>query len=101
MGYLVALGWKRHREDELGLTAARLRGYSTSPMAELLVFVDDDNLPAPDFLEQATAISAQFSVLGVFGMGPSEPQFEVLGPLKLRSQLNLLALRNRTVGALD
>ena len=84
---------KHIREDELGLTAARLRGIQESN-GKLLVFVDDDNLLAPDFLEQATAISAQFPVLGVFGAGILEPEFEVQPPLKLRSRLNLLALRS-------
>jgi glycosyltransferase involved in cell wall biosynthesis len=47
----------RHiREDELGLTAARLRGIQESS-GSLLVFVDDDNVLAPDFLDQAKAIS--------------------------------------------
>jgi glycosyltransferase involved in cell wall biosynthesis len=84
----------RHiREDDIGLTPARLRGIHESN-GKLLVFVDDDNVLAPDFLRQATAISAQFSVLGVFGAGILEPEFEVQPPLKLRSRLNLLALRN-------
>jgi glycosyltransferase involved in cell wall biosynthesis len=84
---------KHIREDELGLTAARLRGIQESS-GKLLVFVDDDNLLDPDFLEQATAISARFSVLGVFGAGILEPEFEVHPPLALRSHLDLLALRN-------
>src|SRR6516164_4811858 len=47
---------RRHiREDELGLTAGRLRGIQESS-GKLLVFVDDDNLLAPNFLEQAKAI---------------------------------------------
>jgi glycosyltransferase involved in cell wall biosynthesis len=38
----------RHiREDELGLTQARLRG-SSEAVAELLLFVDDDNVLDPD-----------------------------------------------------
>jgi glycosyltransferase involved in cell wall biosynthesis len=84
---------KHIREDELGLTAARLRGIQESS-GKLLVFVDDDNLLAPDFLEQATAISARFSVLGVFGAGILESEFEVHPPPALRPHLDLLALRN-------
>jgi len=91
------ISWHAHgkhiREDELGLTVARLRGIQESS-GKLLVFVDDDNLLAPDFLEQATAISARFSVLGVFGAGILEPEFEVDPPPALRSHLDLLALRN-------
>lgn len=84
---------KHLRVDELGLTAARLRGIREST-GKLLVFVDDDNLLAPDFLEKATAISAQFPILGAFGAGILEPEFEVQPPLKLRSLFDLLALRN-------
>jgi glycosyltransferase involved in cell wall biosynthesis len=84
----------RHiREEELGLTAARLRGIRESS-GGLLVFVDDDNLLAPDFLERATAISAQFPVLGVFGPGILEPEFEVQPPMEFRPYLDLLALRS-------
>src|SRR5258706_13145188 len=40
----------RHvREDELGLTAARLRGIAES-MGNVLVFIDDDNLLEEDYL---------------------------------------------------
>jgi glycosyltransferase involved in cell wall biosynthesis len=84
----------RHiRVDDLGLTPARLHGIQESS-GELLVFVDDDNLLVPDFLERATAISAQFPVLGVFGPGILEPDFEVQPPPQLRPYLNLLALRS-------
>jgi glycosyltransferase involved in cell wall biosynthesis len=55
----VDLGWHPYarvvREEQLGLTAARLRGIKESTAA-LLVFVDDDNVLAADFLEQAIAI---------------------------------------------
>ncbi len=84
----------RHiREDELGLTPARLRGIQESS-GELLIFVDDDNLLAPDFLDQAGAISAQCPVLGVFGAGILKPEFEVQPAVKLRPHLHLLALRS-------
>jgi glycosyltransferase involved in cell wall biosynthesis len=92
----VDISWHsrgRHiREDELGLTAARLRGIQESS-GELLVFVDDDNLLAPDFLVQATVISARCPDLGAFGAGTLEPEFEVQPPAKLRPRLGLLALR--------
>jgi glycosyltransferase involved in cell wall biosynthesis len=92
----VDISWHsrgRHiREDELGLTAARMRGIQESN-GELLVFVDDDNLLAPDFLVQATAISARYPDLGVFGAGILEPEFEIPPPAELRPHLGLLALR--------
>src|SRR6516164_8039420 len=83
----------RHiREPELGLTPARLCGIRESS-GELLVFVDDDNLLAQDFLQHAAAISAQFPVLGAFGSGILEPEFEVQPPPELHSKFHLLALR--------
>lgn len=82
----------RHvREDELGLTAARLRGISESS-GDLLIFVDDDNLLASDFLERARAISMRRPYLGVFGAGNLEPEFEVQPPAELRPRLHMLAL---------
>jgi glycosyltransferase involved in cell wall biosynthesis len=84
----------RHiREVKLGLTHARLRGIEESS-GELLIFVDDDNLLAKDFLQRAATISAQFPVLGAFGSGKLEPEFEVQPPPELRSNFNLLALRS-------
>jgi glycosyltransferase involved in cell wall biosynthesis len=92
----VDISWHsrgRHiREDELGLTAARLRGIQEAG-GELLVFVDDDNLLAPDYLAQATAISVRCPDLGAFGAGILEPEFEVQPPAKLRPRLGMLALR--------
>lgn len=83
----------RHvREDELGLTSARLRGIKESS-GNLLVFVDDDNLLAPDYLEQAETIVAQHPHLGVFGAGILEPEFELPPPAELLPRLDLLALR--------
>src|SRR5258708_39359270 len=59
----------RHvREDELGLTPARLRGIRESS-GELLLFADDDNVLAPDYLDRAVAIAKRYTYLGVFGAG--------------------------------
>ena len=93
----VDISWHsrgRHiREDKLGLTSARLRGIQESG-GELLVFVDDDNVLAPDFLVRCMAISVQRPYVGVFGAGLLEPEFEVQPPAKLRPHLNHLALRS-------
>jgi glycosyltransferase involved in cell wall biosynthesis len=84
----------RHiREDELGLTPARLRGVAEAH-GELLVFVDDDNLLARNFLEQVQATVARNSHLGVFGAGILEPEFEVSPAPELGPFLGLLALRS-------
>ena len=93
----VDISWHsrgRHiRQDELGLTAARLRGIQEAG-GELLVFVDDDNLLAPDYLAHATAISARCPDLGTFGAGILEPEFEVQPLVELHPRLGLLALRH-------
>jgi glycosyltransferase involved in cell wall biosynthesis len=80
------------RENELGLTPARLRGIRESS-GELLVFVDDDNILASDFLETALSTCARYPDLGVFGAGTLEPAFEVSPPAELVPHLPRLALR--------
>jgi glycosyltransferase involved in cell wall biosynthesis len=95
----VDISWHprgRHiRENELGLTAARLRGLQKAS-GELLVFVDDDNLLTPDYLGQARTISARRPDLVVFGAGILEPEFEVQPPLELHPHLGLLAVRRES-----
>lgn len=61
-------------EPTVGLTAARLRGINDS-VSELLVFVDDDNVLAPDFLALAIQISERFPFLGAWG-GQVIPEYE-------------------------
>src|SRR5438477_5088662 len=72
------LSWhSRHahvREDELGLTPARLRG-TAEASGELLAFVDDDNILAPDYLERAFALVGAYPYLGVVGAGVLAPEF--------------------------
>ncbi len=80
------------RENQLGLTQARLRGIQDSS-GQLLVFVDDDNVLAPHFLEEAVRIADRYPHLGAFGAGILEPEFEVPPPAKLSPALPLLALR--------
>jgi glycosyltransferase involved in cell wall biosynthesis len=76
---LFDLAWHsggRHvREDELGLTPARLRGIAEAK-GDLLVFVDDDNVLAPDYLKQAIAIGAASPWLGAWGGGRIAAEFE-------------------------
>ncbi|MBR8832767.1 MAG: glycosyltransferase [Stigonema ocellatum SAG 48.90 = DSM 106950] len=66
----IDLSWHpnaRHiREEQLGLTPARLRGIKEA-VGEILVFVDDDNVLDPDYLEVALRISKDFSIIGAWG----------------------------------
>jgi glycosyltransferase involved in cell wall biosynthesis len=79
-------------EAALGLTPARLRGIAETRGA-WLVFVDDDNVLAGDYLVQVLAIAAQHPRLGVFGAGTLRPEFEIPPPPELKNFLSLLALR--------
>ncbi len=66
------------REDELGLTAARLRGIREST-GDLLVFADDDNVLSCEYLMTASAIADEWICLGAFG-GSIQGEFEVPVP---------------------
>ena len=81
----------RHiRENELGLTYARRRGFHEST-GSLLVFVDDDNVLNPDYLRNVLFISQTFPQIGIWG-GSIKGVFEVEPPLVLKSRLGLLAV---------
>ena len=69
-------------EPDLGLTRARSRGISEST-GSLLVFVDDDNVLATDYVSRACAIAQDYPFIGAFsgsclGEFESEPAPEVL-----------------------
>ncbi len=89
------IGWHpngRHiREDELGLTPARLRGIAEAA-AKVLVFVDDDNVLCADYLEQGLRVEREYPFLGTWG-GRCVPEFEVEPPAELKPYLGALALR--------
>ncbi len=80
------------RENELGLTPARLRGIKEAS-GSVLLFLDDDNLPAPDYLERAIGIEQTYPYLGVVGAGVLEPEFEISPAPELVPLLGRLALR--------
>jgi glycosyltransferase involved in cell wall biosynthesis len=79
------------REEKLGLSAARMRGMRESS-ADLLVFIDDDNILGPNYLAEAVRIKAEWRQLGVWG-GSIVPEFEGSPPDHLREFLSVLALR--------
>lgn len=78
-------------EAELGLTAARLRGIAEA-RAELLVFVDDDNLLDPDYLARAAALAHAHADLGVWGCGHFTPEWETPPATELAPYLQYLAV---------
>lgn len=79
------------REDELGLTAARLRGIAEA-RGPLLVFVDDDNLLAPDYLSLVSALAQAWPRLGVWGCGHFTPEWEIPPRPELSEYLAYLAV---------
>ena len=91
----VDLSWHalaRHvRMEELGLTSARLCGIGAAT-ADLLVFIDDDNVLEPSYLEVAIEVADKYPFLGAWG-GSIEPEFEVTSPSWIYDYLYLLAVR--------
>ena len=79
------------REEEVGLTPARLRGIKEST-GGLLVFVDDDNILAADYLSNAVRLAAEWPVLGAFGASISG-EFEIPPPDWIAPYLECLAIR--------
>ncbi len=80
------------REPKLGLTSARLRGIR-SARGDLLVFVDDDNILNPQFLEVVQRIFTAHPRLGAAG-GPIAGDFECSPPNWVPEFFGLLALRD-------
>ena len=66
-------------ENRLGLAYARVRGFYEAK-GDILVYVDDDNLLAPDYLRQARSIIDGDCTLGAIG-GKSIPRYEVPPPI--------------------
>jgi glycosyltransferase involved in cell wall biosynthesis len=82
------------RENTLGLTPARLRGIREAA-GEIFIFVDDDNILEPDYLERAAAIAQANPHLGAWG-GQSKPRFEKRPPEWTRRYWGSLVIRELT-----
>jgi glycosyltransferase involved in cell wall biosynthesis len=79
----------RHmREDEPGLTPARLRGIKES-VGDLLVFVDDDNVLDPSYLETALSLAKRLQHIGAFS-GSIRGECEIPVPDYLKSYVKEL-----------
>lgn len=82
----------RHiREDELGLTPARLRGIAEAK-GDIFVFVDDDNLLHQNYLEKALQIAEDHPFIGAWG-GTIRGEYEIEPEDRTRPLLGYLALR--------
>ena len=80
------------REPEIGLTHARQRGLAET-RGEIVLFVDDDNVLVPTYLETAVTIMARHDELGAAG-GRSLGEFESPPSDWNREFFALLALRD-------
>ena len=89
------LSWNpqnRHvREEKLGVTHARLRGIQETT-SDLLVFVDDDNVLDPDYLEQVVDLASRWPTIGAFS-GQVRPAFQKQPPAWTRKYWHRLAIR--------
>ena len=82
-------------ESELGLTSARRRGIQEAS-ADLIIFVDDDNVLDETYLAEAIKIKQEWPSLGVWGSGSIRGDFEVELPESLRKHRTWLPLREIT-----
>lgn len=91
----IDLSWHpqaRHiREEQLGLTPARLRGIKESK-TEILVFVDDDNVLDSNYLELVLEISRDWPRLGAWG-GQTIGEFETTPPEWTKPYWKYLGIR--------
>jgi len=79
------------REDEVGLTAARLRAIAESK-GDVLVWVDDDNILAENYLERADEFHRAWPMLGIWGCGDYRPEWEEAPAPALQPFLAYLAV---------
>src|SRR5689334_2879087 len=81
-------------EPTLGLTSARQRGIRESA-SDLLVFIDDDNVLASDYLSVALAIARQHPQLGAWG-GSVLAEYETPPSVDVGRHAAYLAIRPRS-----
>ena len=90
------LGWHPHsiylNEPRPGITYARLAGISAARYP-WIVFVDDDNVLAPDYLQNACEIAEKMPFLGVFS-GKISGEFEKEPPEWMKDDMGIIAVRD-------
>lgn len=93
--HTIDLSWHLHakiiREKKLGLTVARIRGIAES-QGKVLVFVDDDNVLATNYLSLVSQIAQQYPMIGAWGAGIIQGKFEVEPPATINPYLGNIAV---------
>ncbi len=93
----INLGWhptaRILREENLGVAHARHRAFTEARAmgAGMILFVDDDNILDPDYLERGAEIGAAWPQLGCWG-GQLLPRYAVPPPAWTKNYLNYLAI---------
>jgi glycosyltransferase involved in cell wall biosynthesis len=94
----IDLSWNANarivREEAVGLTNARLRGFAETA-GEVIVLVDDDNVLAPDYLEQVVRIARDYPFIGAWS-GALELELEPGSPEPAPELRHLLCERRPT-----
>jgi glycosyltransferase involved in cell wall biosynthesis len=78
------------REENQGVVRARLRGFQETN-SELIVSIDDDNLPSPDYLKTALLMSVEMPHIGVWSANING-EFETPPKPWMKPYLKFLAL---------
>ena len=90
----IDLSWHPHarclREERPGTQYARLRGVREC-RGDFLLIVDQDNVLAPDYIEEALRIGKEWPMLGAWG-GQIYPEYETPPPAWLAPHVHHLAL---------
>jgi glycosyltransferase involved in cell wall biosynthesis len=82
-------------ETELGLSYARMRGIQEAS-ADLVIFVDDDNVLDETYLAEAIKIKQEWPSLGAWGSASLRGELEVELPESLRKHRSWLPLKEVT-----
>ena len=84
------------REETQGLTAARICGIKEAQF-EWIIFFDDDNEPAPDYLIETEKVINQFPQVGAWGPGNVEVEYTGVKTASwLHKYKNIFQQRNTT-----
>ncbi|MGO4876826.1 glycosyltransferase [Pedobacter psychrotolerans] len=94
--YLIDISWNENnkiiKEPKIGLTNARLRGFSESK-GDLIIMVDDDNILRINYLNNVYDTFKKDTQLGAIG-GKSLPLFNCKPPIWIKNFYTCLALRD-------